>query len=92
MSRPPPRIYPADLSKQFAADPFSDKMHDDGPQREHTPLGTVLEGYAWLIQYGHDDYLQPVRASFRACLVRECPKALAEVESLLGLHADSPAD
>ena len=81
MSRPP-RIYPADLSKQFAADPFSDKMHNDGPQREHTPLGLLVEILHWYETNKADcgPAFQPIANSVRQLLEQECPKELKALQ------------
>lgn len=80
--RSPPIFYPKNLDKQFASDPFDDRMHTAGSGRPHTSLGLLLEAWHWYITHKQacGVAFEPIANSIREHLHRECPDALQELE------------
>ena len=79
----PPKFYPRDLSRQFAADPFDARYHESGPKRPHTPLGLLVEILSWYQTHKEDcgPAFQPIANEVRSCLEKNCPATLKEIES-----------
>jgi len=79
----PPKHYPRNLDLRFAADPFDIRMHRNSPNREHTALGLLVELFYWCRMNDVPPAFAPMLNSVKACLSRECPDALAELERML---------
>ena len=80
----PPTRFPASLSGQWlGSNPFDDKHHNADPQRTFTPLGALLECYAWWTVHKAEigPAFAPMAETIRQTLKRADPKALAELEA-----------
>lgn len=82
----PPRHYPKDLSKRFAADPFDKRMRLASPAGglTHTSLGLLVEIWEWVRQNPQavPPALVPVIESITTHLRREAPDALEFLEQM----------
>lgn len=79
----PPKHYPKNLDRYFAADPFDARMHQTGPTRDHTPLGLLIEIRHWYLEHEADcgPAFKPIINSIEDCLNRECPEMLQEMRA-----------
>lgn len=85
--RPPPKHYPRTLDVQFAADPFDPRMHHGGPQREHTPLGLIVEAWAWMRQHEAEipPAMLPMYRSFYELIQRDAPEHVRDIKGGAGV-------
>jgi hypothetical protein len=78
LSSTPPKVADG-LSRRFAADPFDARLHNADAERSHTPLGLIAEAlWGFYNDSVHPDYVR----SFEACLRREAPDVLADLQRL----------
>lgn len=79
---------PKDLSREFAADPFSSAMREAGSDGSltHTSLGVLVEVWHWyethMISCG--SAFEPIANSIYDHLMRKCPDAIREVKRIAG--------
>ena len=88
---PPGRKYPRYLDFQAESDPFDGRFryppdHKDALlKRQSTPLGLVIEMFAWCLKYQDEIFeieaFEPIFNSVRECVHREIPDVYERIDN-----------